>query len=85
MFLGALMIADGIYEQRLQACKRKTRIEYKFIPRTHYEDQMRNDDFTVKMQTMFAKDQPWRWRDTVDVTRPDTFDRVQSARPLERM
>jgi hypothetical protein len=68
LFTGALMIADGIFEQKLLAFKQKTQIEYRFIPRTFYEEQMRSNDISLKMRDMFQKDAPWYWRDTIDVS-----------------
>jgi hypothetical protein len=69
LFTGALMIADGVYEQKLAAYKKQARIEYRFIPRTFYEEQMNDHDLSLKMKDMFQKDAPWFWRDTIDTNK----------------
>jgi hypothetical protein len=67
LFVGALMVANGIYEQKLQAYQKNTRVEYRFIPRTYYEEQLYNNNLDLKVKDMFTKDAPWLGTDTVDI------------------
>ena len=67
LFVGALLVVDGIYEQRLQGFKDNVRVEYRFIPRTYYEEQLYHSDLDLKMKDMFQKDAPYFERETVDV------------------
>jgi hypothetical protein len=38
-FVGVLLIVNGVYEQRYRRLKQNVRVEYRFIPRTLYEEQ----------------------------------------------
>jgi hypothetical protein len=67
LFIGALMIVDGVYDQRMKEYKQNVRVEYRFIPRTYYEEQLYNSDLNLKMKDMFNKDQPWYGRDTLEL------------------
>lgn len=61
LFVGMFMIMNGIYEQKLKAVQEHKQIEYKFIPRTYYEEQLMSGhgDVTTKMASMFNKASPW--------------------------
>lgn len=59
MFLGMVLIIHGIYEQRYTALEKKTRIEYRFIPRTYYEEQLNNSTVSSNFKNMFNKESPW--------------------------
>lgn len=65
LFLGALMVADGIYEQRLAACRDNARIEYRFIPRSYYDEQMHHRDLSKSFEDMFNMDAPWTKQETI--------------------
>lgn len=40
LFVGTILIINGTYEEKLNQLKNNKQIEYKFIPRTLYEEQM---------------------------------------------
>ena len=40
LFIGIVMIIDGIYNDEINKLKKEVKIEYKFIPRSAYEDSM---------------------------------------------
>lgn len=54
--LGIFLIIHSIYEQKYQALKSNTRVEYRFIPRTFYEEQLANTPVTSLYKNMFDKD-----------------------------
>lgn len=58
LVIGMFMIMHGIYEQKYQALSHNRRIEYRFLPRTYYEEQIADSDVSGKMKNMFNKD-PW--------------------------
>lgn len=71
IFLGALLMIKGIYEQKYQSLKKNVRVEYRFIPRTYYEEQLaQNADVTSKFKNMFGKESPWFER-TVTLAKED--------------
>ena len=59
-FTSAFLIMTGIYEQKLAEARNNKQIEYRFIPRTYYEEQMgKNNTVTDKMSDMFMMESPW--------------------------
>lgn len=70
--VGMFMIMHGIYEDKYRALQSNRRVEYKFLPRTYYEEQISNADVTSKMKNMFNSD-PWFER-TVTLLKPDRID-----------
>ena len=73
LFLGIILIINGIYEQKFQSLKKNIKIEYRFIPRTYYEEQIsQNADITSNYKNMFQGEiDPW-------------FDRKVTIAPLAR-
>ena len=60
LFVGMFMIVNGIYEQKLKSVETKTKIEYRFIPRSYYEEQLSgNADVTNKLGDMWNHASPW--------------------------
>jgi len=59
-FVAIILIIIGVYEQKLAVAENNKKIEYRFIPRTYYEEQIgRTGDVTDKMANMFNKESPW--------------------------
>jgi hypothetical protein len=74
IFLGALLMIKGIYEQKYDTLKKNVRVEYRFIPRTYYEEQLeQNADVSTKFKNMFGKESPWFER-TVTLSKEDKTD-----------
>jgi hypothetical protein len=61
LFLGIILIINGIYEQKFESLKKNVKIEYRFIPRTYYEEQLsQNADVTSNYKNMFQGEiDPW--------------------------
>jgi hypothetical protein len=54
------MIMHGIYEQKYKTLVENRRIEYRFLPRTYYEEQIAEADITAKFKNVFNKGvDPW--------------------------
>ena len=55
LFVGMLLVVHGIYDEKLRAAQRNVRVEYRFIPRTYYEEQLANAEGTLsdKFKSMF--------------------------------
>jgi hypothetical protein len=54
LVIGAFMIVTGMYEQKvLDALDKNTAIEYRFIPRSTYEEQMDATAVSTNTQRMF--------------------------------
>lgn len=59
LFSGIFLMITGIYEEKLKVAESTKRIEYKFIPRTYYEEQLSNSDLSLKVADMFNYESPW--------------------------
>jgi len=44
LFVGMAMIIHSIYDEKLQRAKQEKKIEYRFLPRTLYEEQLSEDN-----------------------------------------
>lgn len=67
IFIGSFLIIMGIYEEKLRIAESSKKIEYKFIPRTYYEEQLSNDDVSLNFADMFNKNSPWFDRTIGDI------------------
>lgn len=59
LIVGVFMLMHGIYQQKYNALQENRRIEYRFLPRTYYEEQITDVDVASKFKTMFDKESPW--------------------------
>lgn len=60
LFIGVFLVVDGVYQERLRNAEKTSRVEYRFIPRTYYEEQLSNGTVTDKMKSMFEDESPWQ-------------------------
>ena len=72
LIIGVFLIIHGVYEDKYQQLKKQVKVEYRFVPRTYYEDQLFDSQFTSKMAPMFDEDEQWYDR---NVGRDIGFDR----------
>lgn len=55
LFLGAFLVVHSVYEMRYRELKSQTKIEYRFVPRTYYEEQLGTTDLLGStFKSMFA-------------------------------
>lgn len=66
LFVGIFLVVHSIYEEKLQAVKDDVKVEYRFVPRTYYEEQLSNSDVSGKFQNMFENSSPWAARQHID-------------------
>lgn len=57
--IGIFLIIHSIYEQKFQSLKKNVRVEYRFIPRTFYEEQLNSAPTSSMFKNMFDKESPW--------------------------
>lgn len=67
-FLGIFIIIHNIYDQKYNALKKNIRVEYRFIPRTYYEEQINNSNISALYKNMFDKESPW-FEDNVSISK----------------
>lgn len=58
-FVGMILIIHGIYDEKYKSLKNNMRVEYRFIPRTYYEEQLGNANVSANFKNMFNKESPW--------------------------
>ena len=59
LFVGMALVMHGIYEDKVRRLERNVRVEYRFVPRTLYEEQMASADLVGKFGSMFSRAEPW--------------------------
>ena len=47
----------GIYEEKLNTLKKEVKVEYRFIPRSYYDEQIFSNQFSSKFSNLFDEDQ----------------------------
>lgn len=62
LFIGMFMVISGIYEEKYNRLRQMIRTEYKFIPRTLYEDSIASADLRQFYSANFFSDDPWHDR-----------------------
>ena len=67
--LGIFLIIHSIYEQKYTALKKNVRVEYRFIPKTYYEEQLAQAPESSLFKNMFDQESPW-FNLTVTLPRP---------------
>lgn len=55
LFVGMAMIMHGIYEEKYKRLEKSGRIEYRFVPRSLYDEQLENTEVTAMFKNMFQK------------------------------
>jgi len=55
LFVGVFLIVHGVYEEKFRSLEDNVRVEYRFLPRTYYEEQLANTDVSGKFKNMFSK------------------------------
>ena len=59
LFIGLALVMHSVYEEKYRRLKKDVRIEYRFIPRTLYEDQLMQTDVAGLYKDMFEEPSPW--------------------------
>ena len=56
---GIILIIHSIYDQKYKAIQNNVRVEYRFIPRTYYDEQLSSVPVSSMFKNMFDKESPW--------------------------
>lgn len=60
LFVGMFFIIDGVYDQKIKLMEEEKKVEYRFIPRNYYQDQITGfDKVSTNFMGMFNKESPW--------------------------
>jgi len=55
LIIGIIMIVDGIYREEIEKLKKDKKIEYKFIPRSTYNDMLFHKHTTPQYDNIFTQ------------------------------
>lgn len=58
-FIGIFLIVNSIYQQKYSSLKDNVRVEYRFIPKTYYEEQLESSNVSGMYKSLFDKSDPW--------------------------
>lgn len=64
LFIGMVLVMHGIYEERIASALKNVKVEYRFVPRTYYEEQLAGKDLSPSIKTMFTAGSADPWFDT---------------------
>ena len=62
LLIGIIMVVYGIYDEKYQAIKDDVRVEYRFVPRSYYDEQLFDSQFKDKVSSIFNNDDEWYHR-----------------------
>ena len=57
LFIGIILVVIG-YTKNTDKCP-KPKVEYRFVPRSFFEEQLSPDNVTKQFQNMFGNNDPW--------------------------
>ena len=52
-FFGIIVVVHGIYQEKFQKIKDNKKIEYRFVPRSYYDEQIFSSQFSSKFSNIF--------------------------------
>jgi len=59
LFAGMAIVLHSIYDEKLKRAERQVKVEYRFLPRTLYEEQMEHTDVVGKFKGIFDRSSPF--------------------------
>jgi hypothetical protein len=59
LFVGAILIIFGVYENKIKRIRENVKIEYRFVPRSYYDEQIFSNVFESKYANLFDKSDTW--------------------------
>ena len=74
LFIGMFAVTTGIYQQKLDALESHPKIEYRFIPRTLFDEQLGVTDNSTRYDDMLTKDV---WADVTIGTDINNYDKTK--------
>lgn len=59
LFVGMALVVHSVYEEKFRRLKSQVKVEYRFVPRTFYEEQLAQTDVSGHFKSMFNDASPW--------------------------
>jgi hypothetical protein len=57
LFIGIILVIHGIYQEKITTLEKDVKVEYRFIPRSYYDEQIFSDQFSSKFSNLFDDEQ----------------------------
>ena len=58
LFVGMFMVTHGIYQEKFEQLKKDVRVQYKFIPRTYFDEFVFNNKYNSSHHKALFNDKP---------------------------
>lgn len=62
LFSGILIVVQGINNDIIKKTKEKVKVEYRFVPRSYFDDMLLNKQFSLVGENIFSQDDEWQDR-----------------------
>ena len=59
LMAGIFLVVHGVYSERLERAQKKVKVEYRFVPRTLYDEFLFEKQFTSKFDNIFNEESRW--------------------------
>lgn len=59
LFMGMFLILNAVYTQKYNNMKKLVRTEYRFVPRTLYDEVLANNEVSAIYKNYFDSNDPW--------------------------
>ena len=80
LFFGIILVIHGIYEEKIKTLKKEVKVEYRFIPRSYYDEQIFSNQFSSKFSNLFDEEQnEWSANQRLIDEDPNTQSSMQST------
>ena len=76
-FFGILLVIQGIYDEKILTLKNNYKIQYRFVPRSYYDEQLFSNQFSSKLTNIFDEDQD-EWSANQRIFTPYNIDKIDS-------
>jgi hypothetical protein len=59
LFSGIIIVIQGLYNDKIKMIKERVKVEYRFVPRSYYDEMLFNKQFASITDDLFDKSDEW--------------------------
>lgn len=59
LFSGIFIVIQGVYNDKLKMVKERVKVEYRFVPRSYYDEMLFDKQFSTMQENIFNNDDQW--------------------------
>ncbi len=60
--MGILMVIQGVYNDKLKMVKERVKVEYRFVPRSYYDEMVFSKQFATLTDDLYNNEDQWSSR-----------------------